>query len=467
MTPRYLSLFGCIALAVLLAVPAIGSTRGSDPDLNADPAAVAHAITTVAFDSTASTVELLESAREMFIADRYDLSEMLYKSVLVREPGNIDAMQELAIIYEATGQLQYARGLLTRALIIRPADPEIIRRHTDIVSKLSAALVSEIDSLISVRAWEPAIPKLAILLTTQPGNANLHYKKAECHLELDNPEAALAEIERAQRLSRDARFERLKSTANAAKQRKDIAKLTASAQRSLQAGTPEGRNDAMQALARIIEIDPENVWAKGQLDPGGDGKERTGLGWDGSKHLSASWALITKYGATTGNGLVSLIQSLSGHVDVLLIILLGLLVLASPLTHMLVQGFSPRQSLSGRLEHFRLQELLTLINTHRRTGVLILRTPSASGKIYFDNGEVYHCKCGRARGRAAVQTLLTSAGKGFFVFKDRVTSKDDTIDTPLSLILLGLPERVHAITSESILKKQKQKSKMSSLLNRS
>ncbi len=466
MSLRYLNLFGCIALAVLVAGPAVGSTLGSDSDPNADPAA-AHAITTVAFDSTASTVELLESAREMFIADRYDLAEMLYKSVLVREPDNIDAMQELAIIYEATGQFQYARGLLMRALVIRPADPEIIRRHADITRKLSTALESEIDSLIAVRAYEPAIPKLAILLTTQPENANLHYRKAECHLKTGNPEAALAEIERAQRLSRDARFEHLKSTAKAAKHRKEIDNLTARAQRSLQAGTFEGHNDAMQAIARIIQIDPENVWAKSQLGQGANGSGKSVLGWDASKRLSAWWAFIKKYAAPSGNGLVSLTQALRGHLDILLTILLGLLVFTSPLTHMLVQGFSPRQSLSGRLEHFRLQELLTLINTHRRTGVLILRTPSASGKIYFDNGEVYHCKSGRTRGRAAVQTLLKSAAKGLFVFKDRVRSKDDTIDTPLSLILLGLPERVHTITSESILKKQKQQSKMSSLLNRS
>jgi tetratricopeptide (TPR) repeat protein len=402
----------------------------------------------------------------MFIADRYDLAEMLYKAVLVRESKNIDAMQELAIIYEATGQLQYARGLLTRALIIQPSDPEIIRRHAEIVLKLSAALESQIDSLITVKAYEAAIPKLAILLTIQPENADLYYKKAQCHLKLGNPDVALAEIERAQRITRNERYERLKSTASAMKLKKDIDTLTARARRSLSAGTPEGRDDAMHAITRILEIDPNNVWAKNQLARGVDDPQTSGDGWYGL-HLSAWWAFIKRNASAAGSGVLSLTEVLRDHLDVLMTILLALIILGSPLTHMLVQGFSPRQSLSGRLEHFRLQELLTLINTHRRTGVLILRTPAATGKIYFDKGEVYHCKSGRTRGRAAVQNLLKSAAKGFFVFKDRVTSKDDTIDTPLSLILLGLPERVNAITSESILKKQKQQSRMSSLLNRS
>jgi tetratricopeptide (TPR) repeat protein len=336
----------------------------------------------------------------------------------------------------------------------------------EIVWRLSTSLESEIDSLIAANAYEAAIPKLAILLTIQPENADLYYKKAQCHLKLGNPEVALAEIGRAQRITRDERYVRLKSTASAVKHKKDIDNLTSRAQRSLRAGTPAGRDDAMQAIARILEIDPNNVWAKNQLARGGDGLQQSGDGWYGL-HLEVWWAFIKRNASVAGGWALSLIEILRDHLDVLMTILLGLIILGSPLTHMLVQGFSPRQSLSGRLEHFRLQELLTLINTHRRTGVLILRTPSATGKIYFDNGEVYHCKSGRTRGRAAVQNLLKSAAKGFFVFKDRVTSKDDTIDTPLSLILLGLPERATAITSESILKKQKQQSKMSSLLNRS
>jgi hypothetical protein len=91
--------------------------------------------------------------------------------------------------------------------------------------------------------------------------------------------------------------------------------------------------------------------------------------------------------------------------------------------------------------------------------------PHAGGKIYFENGEVYHSKSGRTEGRAAVENLLKETSKGFFVFKNDVVVRDETINTPLSLILLGLPERATAVTSESILKKQKQQSKMNALLN--
>jgi len=45
-------------------------------------------------DEGAPISKLLESAREMFIADNYALSEMLYKGVLIREPNNLSAMLE-------------------------------------------------------------------------------------------------------------------------------------------------------------------------------------------------------------------------------------------------------------------------------------------------------------------------------------------------------------------------------------
>lgn len=419
----------------------------------------------VVFDSDASPEELLESAREMFIADEYNLAEMLYKSVLVREPNNLSAMLELAIIYEATGQLQYAKGLLTRALIIRPNDPEIIQRHTDIVYRLSAVLASEIDSLFAAGAYEPAIPKLAILLTTQPENAELYYKKAVCHLELGHPDGALAEIDRALSIRRDERFYDVKDRARAALNHNEIVSLTSKARQSLFTHTKQGDEDALFLIQRILELDPENEWAKNQFllltddhSPSNPGTVFDRLAW--------LWAPVAKQLKRAGEGLLLIAETFRSHLKILLAVLFALLLFASPLTHVIVRGFSPRQSLAGRLDHFTIHELLSLINTHRQTGLLILKTPSGRGKIYFNDGEVYHCTAGRLQGRPAVQSLLEASLDGSFVFKEGVTTKADTIDTPLSLILLELPERNQSVTSESILKKQKQKSKMNALLRK-
>jgi tetratricopeptide (TPR) repeat protein len=455
-------------LALLLVVVAIGDAMAAPDPQSATDAQRPTGSSTLIFDDNASTDELVESAREMFIADNYELAEMLYKSVLVREPNHLPAMLELAIIYETTGQLQYARGLLTRALVIRPHDEEIIQRNTEIVRKLSLALETEVESLIAIGAYEQALPKLAVLLTTQPENSDLNYKKAICHLELGQLDAAMVELDQALRLAREDRYYDLKAKVSAAGERDEIGALVEQAKKALRAGTANAKEAALRSITRILELDPENQWAKEQFLALTEGQP-SGLrleGWDISGRLVA-WGVPLKQAlARAGNGLLLLATVLADHIEVLLTILLALLVFSSPLTHLILRGFSPRQSLSGRLDHFSIHELLTLINTHHRSGELILKTPSGSGRVYFDGGEIYHCKSRGASGRTALQNLIRHSVDGFFLFKDGVSSKEDTIDTPLSLILLELPERVDSVTSQSILQKQKQQSKMKSLLSK-
>lgn len=452
-------------LALLIAFVVV-SQASAGQDSRSDRRHTTPQAPTPAFDPNASTDQLMDSAREMFIADNYELAEMLYKSVLVREPNHLSAMLELAIIYEVTGELPYARGLLRRALVIRPHDQGIIERNTEIVQKLSAALETEIDSLLGAGYYEPAIPKLAILLTTKPEVADLYYKKAECHLKLGNPEVAIVEIDRALNLTRDERYYKLKAKANAALRVREIDALSVEARRALRDDTSGSKDDALRILSRILEIDPDNGWARERFLALTEDVQDRLKDWDVPGRLTSWWLPVKKNLHRAGDGLLLIFEMLRSHLEVLLAILFTLVIFSSPLTHKLVRGFAPRQSLSGRLDHFSIQELLTLVNTHHRTGVLMLKTGAGRGKIFFDDGEIYHCKWGRARGREALQGLLKKADEGFFVFKDRVFSKEDTIDAPLSLILLELPERADSITSESILKKQKQRSKMKSLLGK-
>ena len=160
-----------------------------------------------------------------------------------------------------------------------------------------------------------------------------------------------------------------------------------------------------------------------------------------------------------GRAIVDVLSVLNDHIEILLYVLLALLVLFSPFTQMVIRGFSPRQSLTGQLSQFSIHEVLTLVNTHHRTGVLSIKTGSVRGQVYFSRGEIYHCKTKHQKGREGLQQLLTNAKDGFFVFKDKARTSDQTIDTPLSLILMELPERKGAITSQAILKKQQTKMK--------
>jgi tetratricopeptide (TPR) repeat protein len=420
----------------------------------------------LAFDENATTDQLLHSAREMFIARQYDLAEMLYKAILVREPNHLSAMLELAITYEATGQLQYARGLLERAMLLRPHDPDIIQRNTDIVRRLAVALQSEIDSLLANGGYERAIPKLAVLLTTQPENAELYYKKADCHLRLGNPRSAVADIDRALAIVRDQRYFDFKARAMAALNQKEIDALQLEARRAVRESPSKGNEDALRAIGRLLEVDPDNAWARQQFlalteNPAGGAGEATRL-----DRVNA-WLMRAKQRtARVGNALLPWVEVVGNHVPTLLAILFVLAIANSPLTRAMAGRVGRRQSLSGRLDNFNVRELLSLVNTHRQTGALVLRTASGSGTLFFGDGEIYHFKSGREQGREALQGLLNRATEGSFLFKEGAGSKQHTIDTPLSLILMELPERHEPVTSQSILKKQKQQSKMKSLLGK-
>jgi cytochrome c-type biogenesis protein CcmH/NrfG len=71
----------------------------------------------------------------LFLADMYETraakepgalknSIAIYQKLLMRHPDNIDALNNLAIIYAQKGEKEKARELWNRLLVIRPDDPE-------------------------------------------------------------------------------------------------------------------------------------------------------------------------------------------------------------------------------------------------------------------------------------------------------------------------------------------------------
>ncbi|UCH84789.1 MAG: DUF4388 domain-containing protein, partial [Candidatus Latescibacterota bacterium] len=404
----------------------------------------------IEFDRTASTDELLESAREMFLADNYVLAEMLYKSILVRDPNHLFAMQELAIVYEATGKLQYAQGLLSRAATLKPYDQEIINKNNRVTKKLSKSLAAEIDSLIAETAYDMALPKLAVLLTTQPENADLYYKKALCHFELDDPVNTRVAIDKAIELRNDPRYYDLRSQAHSLSLDGDIGALAREVRACMITGNEADRDRARALVSRILELDPDNEWgqryflalttgAKGIPSPTAKDANRSGFD-----------RLATRVGPTVGVTVRAVSDTLNSHLDVLLYILIALIIFGSPLTFMVVRGFSPRQSLSGQLNQFNIREILAVIQSQNRTGVLKIKSSGASGRVFFGSGEVYHCTCGRRHGRDALKHLIERAVDGYFVFNNSKRKFRTSINVPLSLILMDLPAREKPVVSKGL-----------------
>jgi len=62
---------------------------------------------------------------------------------------------------------------------------------------------------------------------------------------------------------------------------------------------------------------------------------------------------------------------------------------------------------SGRLQDFNLSGLINNFGKEKRSGVLRIQTPVSSGKIYFNNGHIYHASAGYLKDDDAVLYMLT------------------------------------------------------------
>ena len=62
---------------------------------------------------------------------------------------------------------------------------------------------------------------------------------------------------------------------------------------------------------------------------------------------------------------------------------------------------------SGRLQDFNLSGLIHNFGKEKRSGILRIQTPVSSGKIYFNNGHIYHASAGYLKDDDAVLYMLT------------------------------------------------------------
>ena len=429
-------------------------------------------------DSTVKTDDLLLSAREMFLADNYALAEMLYTCILRRDPSHLSAMLELSIVFETTGKLQHAKELLKRAAILSPYDREVIGRNNEVTAKLSRALRTDVETLFAKGAFQAALPKLSALVATEPKDADLHHKKAQCYLELGDAGNALAEIDKALELQKDASSFALRSEALKLNADREIGALTREAKRFLATGHAENRDRALAVVSQILTKDPEHRWAKRQfmlLTSGGVSAVANGAKRPTAATMEQDQRTrVARYAKTAAAYMTAfalgIVRTLERHLGLLIIAFIVLIVSRSPLAFMIVRGFEPRHSLSGRLNHFNIQEILTMIHSQGRSGVLRVYAGAVKGRVYFGDGEIRHCKSGKSEGRDAIRRLLTAAKDGHFVFTKLPRSFRKTIDAPFSLVLMDIGDRSFLDAGDSPAQTPayatEKKSKMKSLLEK-
>lgn len=428
------------ALYSLIALVALASAM---PAIAGDADSFAPRDSAFACDEKATQEELVESAREMFLAGNRALAEMLYQCALARDPNDVSAILELSVVYESAGKLQQAVGLASRAAILRPFDQEIIDRKRELAAKFSRTLETESAALIAGGEHASALRKLAVLLQERPGDADLHYKKALCHLNLGDAVGALLEIDKAAAIRKDIRYSVLRSKAIDLGKTQDVGALVREAEGLIGSDRQDDRERTLALLSQILARDPEHAWARSQFMILSNGENPAASA--GARTEPAAPSVISAHARsaarTAGAFFIGVLETAERQIGWLAVALVVLVLLGSPLTSVIMRGFEPRQRLSGRLSDFNIHEILSLVHSQGRSGVLRVYAGGEKARVYFVEGEIHHCVSGKNRGRDAIRSVLTRIKEGHFVLTGLPRSFERTVDVPFSLVLMDIGDR--------------------------
>ncbi len=468
-SPALLTRVACLLILCLIA-PSLGLAAPISQSSMQERAPASERISANRFDGSSladsklSPAELLKLAREAVVQQKYNSAEALYQALLVRERQNVDAILELAAVYEIIGKLDHARGLLIRASVLRPHDETITARSAKIAARLSSTLHEEVDSLIAKKQCDLALPKLSMLLTIEPENPVLYFKKAVCHLELGRPKTALQVIDVALKLQKNEEYYKLRAKASEEVKKKEIQEYVQRAIPLMGTGVQEDKDEALQLVGKILQLDPEHKWGKQAFIRLTGGEDAANGAGEESNQQPEDAATVTSWFARTGKGILNAADMLWRSKTDLLWLLLTFVVLSASAIVLKRYVFVSQPLLSGTLSHFTLKEILSLLNSSARTGVVRVHSKSIKGEIFFENGEACHSKVGKTEGTKALTTLLDNARDGRFSFIESPSSLKKTIDTPLSFLLMGI-RTSNREGASSTAASRKPKSRMKELLD--
>ena len=436
-----------LLLVFLCAAVAAGAAKTSTPEEQP-------------FDDTTTIKELFDLARGGFGLDNFDLAETCYREILIRETANLQAMLELANVYERGGKLEYALGLLGRAVKLAPNNQDIANRQRTVEKVLALVLDEEIDDLMESGQYESAIAKIVLRISIGPETGGLIYKKALCLTETGQLDAAMTEVEAAISIAPDERYHNLRNRVSALQTAFRVEDLQTRVAKLISESGDSQHEAALNLLGQILKLDPDNEWARGTF------VELSGvpIAKDTSADSSVNGRIMA--GVDT---LVSVARRsmsfLLGNLALILGFLAVVLVFRSPLTLALQRQFTRQPLLSGQLSRFSLTEILLMLNAEPHTGILTVKCDGCRGKVYFDSGEPRHCVVGKLDGSEALIHLINNAEVGYFAFSEGALSVEHSIEIPLSLILIEQVKTVSGSGASVPRPRNVRKSKMKELLD--
>jgi Flp pilus assembly protein TadD len=405
------------------------------------------------FDSTTTREELLDMGRSAVSFSHFPLAEVYFQEALLRDPGNVDAMCELAHLYKRTGRLEYARGLLTRASTLAPARQDIVANLRIVEQELRGALEREIRTLLAAEHFEEALPRIAVLLSITPDNVDVLADKARCLARVGQMDAALSTIDLA--LSKAPREDlyALRAEFSSTIEHERIASMESSARRLIESGNWV-RGEASDVLQAILAQDPSNEWAREQFRA----LSGTGSSAPAPRRVGPAWP--EQFAGAIRDIAPGVAGFFDRHLTTILALIGVAIVFASPLARALARRVRPPSLYAGDLGQIVVADALRLASASGLSGVMVFHTPEGRAKVFLEDGEPVHCAGFGHAGVEAFAWLVEHVEEGSFELRPSRGSVERTIEQPLTLLLAGGPTT--AADAEAV--QRRRKSRMSELL---
>ena len=350
-------------------------------------------------------------------------AESFLKKALSEDPTFTSSIWQLAQIYEKRGKLEYARELLIRGLQQEPQATWAKDKLAQLEAELVRKLLGEAKSYMQSGKYDMAIPRLSLYLGIKPYDPVPLVMIGRCHLALGSLDSAKEYFEQA--IGRDPSNTDAQQLLGEIETRLAGARVDQLVKRAagiLDAYTPARRDEAIEALLALLAADPQNDWAKKKITEIDTSEQEPRAASMGSgNEQGEGWSLPFFKDNFFMYAFAACLAAL-----VLCIVLI-------------VRGRSKRVEypLSGNLSLVPILDVVALVHSNLKTGTLVITVSKGKGEIFFQKGEITHARWKGIDGRRAFNRIMDQRAGRYF-FSSRVSNRKQTIDEPLSVLLLSM-----------------------------
>ena len=373
--------------------------------------------------------QLFVEAQKALSSGEIERAESLLTEALAADPSFTSSIWQLAQINEKKGKLEHARELLIRGLQQQPDAAWARDKLASLEKVLTQKLLRNAQSYMESGEYDLAIPKLSLYLGIKPYDPVPLLMIGRCHLALGNLDTAKEYL--LQALERDPSNPDISSLIAEVDRRIDrggVTSLVEQASSILRDYTPDRRDELIEALEAVLEADPQHTWASKKLS-------------DLRAEYSETEMEVPDGGApNSGDGkressLSRLRALLSGRLASILLALSLAAIITLVLIMIRRRSEGADHPLSGTLSLIPIIDIVALLNSNLRTGLLTVKTARGSGEVCFEKGEIVHARWKGMDGKRAFGRIMDQRS-GTYAFTSKVSISKRTISEPLSLLLL-------------------------------